>query len=124
VADRIIAVAEGAGYLDLANMLRNGEWKVNGGEISVHVPDPEVLVKMAFKKDAEQALNNAAMAAMGRPARLRIVPGANVAVKAPVSRPSPSGSLKSQVAEEPVIRRMQEKFGAEIRSVIDLREKG
>jgi hypothetical protein len=36
---------------------------------------------------------------------------------------SEQADLRRQVAEEPVIRRIQEKFGAEIRSVIDYHDK-
>src|SRR5207237_296461 len=38
-------------------------------------------------------------------------------------RPAATGTAHSRAAEDPVVRRMQEKFGAEIRSVIDQRSK-
>ena len=38
-------------------------------------------------------------------------------------RPAASGSLKTRAAEEPVVKRMMEKFGAEIRMVMDRSER-
>jgi hypothetical protein len=37
--------------------------------------------------------------------------------------PRNGGSARGRAAEDPVVRRMQEKFGAEIRTVIDHRDK-
>jgi hypothetical protein len=34
-----------------------------------------------------------------------------------------NGSARSRAEQDPVVQRMQEKFGAEIRTVIDYREK-
>jgi DNA polymerase-3 subunit gamma/tau len=123
LSNHIVSAAEGSGLFDLANMLRNGEWKLNGGELLVQVADPPVLVQMAFKKEAEQALNTAASAALGRPVRLKINGNAKVAARPPAPSPGPSHATRGRVAEEPIIRKIQEKFGAEIRSVIDYREK-
>jgi DNA polymerase-3 subunit gamma/tau len=123
VHEQIITAAETAGYNDLANMLRNGEWKQNGPEIVVQVADAPVLVQMAFRKEAEQVVNSAASAALGRQTRVKVIPGGNGDSRASAPRPVSSGVARSRIAEEPVIRRLQEKFGAEIRSVIDHREK-
>jgi hypothetical protein len=38
-------------------------------------------------------------------------------------RPRDGTSARSRAADDPVVRRMQEKFGAEIRTVIDHRAK-
>jgi hypothetical protein len=35
-----------------------------------------------------------------------------------------NGSARSRAEQDPIVQRMQEKFGAEIRTVIDYREKG
>jgi DNA polymerase-3 subunit gamma/tau len=121
--ERVIAAAEGAGFNDLANLLRNGQWKTNGAEVVVEVPDPPVLVQMAMSnRQAIQAVDSAISAALGRPGRLKIVSNTKLAAS-PSPRPANAGVNRGRVAEEPVIRRLQEKFGAEIRSVVDFREK-
>jgi hypothetical protein len=38
-------------------------------------------------------------------------------------RRAPNGSARSRAEQDPVVQRMKEKFGAEIRTVIDYREK-
>lgn len=127
VQERVITAVEKAELNDLANMLRGGEWKVNGREIVVQVPDAPVLVEMAIDKDSERLLNTSASQAMGHPMRVKVVGTAAGAPRPQASRPASSGGgsmgLRSRVAEEPVVRRLEEKFGAEIRSVIDYREK-
>jgi hypothetical protein len=42
---------------------------------------------------------------------------------AAVVRPRNGASARSRAAEDPIVQRMREKFGAEIRTVIDHREK-
>jgi hypothetical protein len=36
----------------------------------------------------------------------------------------PNGSARSRAEQDPIVQRMKERFGAEIRTVIDYREKG
>jgi hypothetical protein len=66
---------------------------------------------------------------LGRSAKLKVVSGvpANGAPSDKKSRPAannaPTGTARARAAEDPVVRRMQEKFGAEIRSVVDHRDK-
>ena len=118
----VIAAAENAGYNDLANLLSHGQWKMNGAEVVVEVADPPVLVQLALgRKDAVQVLDTALSAALARPAHLQIVSGAMPAASPAPPRPR-NGANASRAAEEPVVRRMQEVFGAEIRSVLDYRE--
>jgi hypothetical protein len=59
--------------------------------------------------------------------KLKVVPGATVApqeVKRNGSAPRSSGpGGRGRAEQDPVVRRMQEKFSAEIRTVIDYKEK-
>jgi len=66
----------------------------------------------------------AASGALGRPAKLQVLPGLTPQAGAP--RPASSGSNGSprgRAEQEPVVQRMMEKFGAEIRTVIDYKQK-
>jgi hypothetical protein len=54
--------------------------------------------------------------------------GGGVAQNPPVERVSNgtgngSGAARQRAAEDPVVKRMQQKFGAEVRTVVDLRQK-
>jgi DNA polymerase-3 subunit gamma/tau len=123
VRDSIAGAAESAEYHDLANMLRNGEWKIGGGEIVVQVPDAPVLVEMAMSQEAERVLQSAAAQVMGRPVRFKLAGTAGSGQRPAAARPAAQVKPRGRLADEPVIRRLQEKFGAEIRSVVDYREK-
>jgi hypothetical protein len=68
---------------------------------------------------------------LGRAVRLQIVPSANVqSVPTQSSPPKPSsnagaggnGSSRGRAEQEPVVQRMKEKFGAEIRTIIDYKK--
>jgi DNA polymerase-3 subunit gamma/tau len=121
---RVIAAAEGAGLNDLANMLRRGEWKTIGSDVMVEVPDPQVLVQMVLsRKEADQVMNTAASGVLGRSARVKLVSGGKEGAASLPPRSTGNGGSHNRAAEEPVVRRLQEKFGAEIRSIIDYREK-
>jgi DNA polymerase-3 subunit gamma/tau len=121
VRNAVIAAIEAAGLSDLCGMLQRGQWRRSGGEAVVQIPDPPVLVEMALTKEAERVMSQTASQAAGRPMRLRLVgTGARAAGHA---APAPSSQARGRIAEEPVVRRLQEKFGAEVRSVIDYREK-
>jgi hypothetical protein len=83
------------------------------------------MIEMSFPADARRIASAAASGLAGRPIKLLLDPGgAPQATSAP--RPSSSksnGSARSRAEQDPIVQRMQEKFGAEIRTVIDYREK-
>ena len=64
---------------------------------------------------------------MGRAMKLKIVPGSTVApqeIKPNGGVPRAAGpSGRGRAEQDPVVQRMREKFGAEIRTVIDYKEK-
>ncbi len=124
VREAVIAAVEAAGCLDLGGMLQRGEWRFGGGEAVVQIPEPSVLLDMALNKDAERVMAQAASQIAGRPMRLRLVATGTAGAKS-TARPAPAANsqARSRVADEPVVRRLQEKFGAEIRSVVDYRVK-
>jgi hypothetical protein len=62
-----------------------------------------------------------ASGALGRPMKLRVVPGG---VAQTAARPvSGNGGGRGRAEQDPVVQRMKEKFGAEIRTIIDYKEK-
>lgn len=107
----------------LCSMLEAGEWKVEGNQLAISIAASATLIDMSVSADAKRLIIASASGAMGRPMKLQIVPSAN-----PVLMPQKStasyvnGSSRARAEEEPVVRRMKEKFGAEIRTVIDYRK--
>ena len=79
---------------------------------------------MVVNAEAKRVATSAATAAARRALKLKIVGGAQNGNEAPSTRLSsaPTGSARQRAADDPIVRRMQEKFKAEIRTVIDKRQ--
>jgi hypothetical protein len=81
---------------------------------------------MSLGNDAKRLAIASASGVLGRAVKLRVVPGASI-----VSQPKRNGGPPSssgvggrgRAEQDPIVRRMREKFGAEIRTVIDYRDK-
>jgi DNA polymerase-3 subunit gamma/tau len=112
----------GAGHRVLVSLLDGGEWEVQGDELRIKVTASAAVIDMSLSAEAKRLLTATASQILGRPVKLRVVPGSEVQ-PAPTIRRASNGGGRSRVEQDPVVRRMQEKFGAEIRTVIDYREK-
>jgi DNA polymerase-3 subunit gamma/tau len=111
----------------LVSMLSAGEWSVAGNELIIKIAESQTVVDMSLGPDAKRLAIASASGVLGRPVKLRVVPGATVAPqenKRNGGPPLPSGpGGRGRAEQDPVVRRMQEKFGAQVRTVIDYREK-
>ena len=75
---------------------------------------------MSLTSEARRTIVASASSTLGRPVQLQVL-GA-VAPKANTSPPEPPAARETsrgRAEREPVVQRMKEKFGAEIRTVID-----
>ena len=127
VRNAVLAALEDANQQMLAHNLEAGEWNVRGHEVFVKVAMSQVMVDVALGDGPKRIVNDALVKATGRPLKFKIVSGgAQFTPKAapPSSRPSNGVGARSRAMSDPVVQRMQEKFGAEIRSVIDHKERG
>ena len=105
----------------LAHHLEQGKWKVEEAEVVVRTGAGGKMLEMLLKPDARRMMNEAASAALGRQVKVQVFGGAANGNSVPASTPARPG--RTRASEDPVVRRMQEKFGAEIRTVIDHKEK-
>jgi DNA polymerase-3 subunit gamma/tau len=113
----------------LVSMLEAGEWSVEGNELVIRVSESQTVIDMSLSPDARRLMIASASGVLGRAVKLRIIPGAAVTSK-PVKRNGSSASNgasgpggRSRAEQDSVVQRLQEKFGAQIRTVIDYREK-
>jgi hypothetical protein len=75
---------------------------------------------MTFGPEQHQLMQQAVEASAGRSLRLSVVSGgAKSAAMPAISRPVTPGGARAKAAQHPVVRRMMEKFGAELRTVRD-----
>jgi DNA polymerase III subunit gamma/tau len=121
----VVGALENGGHRTLAYMLDAGEWSLQGNELAVKVSAAPTVVDMAFGAEPKRIANTAAASAAGRPLKLSVSGGAAVN-NAPKPRPAPgpgNSGGRNRALQDPVVRRMQDKFGAEIRTIIDHREK-
>ena len=111
----------GAGQRILINMLETAEWQVEGNELVIKVASSATVLEMSLGADAKRLMIATASGALGRASEAaggsgRSGSGCSAAGVNQWRRPRPA-------EQDPVVQRMKEKFGAEIRTIIDYKEK-
>jgi DNA polymerase III subunit gamma/tau len=111
----------------LVSMLERGTWSIEGNEVVIRISESQTVVDMSFGAEARRLAAASASGVLGRAIKLRIVAGAKVELQPRGkggSKPNSSYlSGRSRAENDAVVRRLQEKFGAQIRTVIDYKEK-
>jgi DNA polymerase III subunit gamma/tau len=110
----------------LVSMLSEGEWSIQGNDVIIKIAESQTIIDMSMSNDSKLVAIAAASGVLGRAVKLRVVPGQTVDPQdkknsMPMLSPGPGG--RGRAEQDPIVRKMQEKFGAEIRTVIDYREK-
>jgi DNA polymerase III subunit gamma/tau len=121
----VVSALENGGHRTLAYMLDAGDWSLQGNELTVKVAAAPAVVDMAFGPEPKKIASTAASGAAGRLLKVAVTGGA---AGNGTAKPRPASSAgnsqgRNRALEDPVVRRMQDKFGAEIRTIIDHREK-
>ena len=109
-----------AGQPMLVSMLEAGEWSVEGNEVLIKVSASETVIDMSFGAEAKRLAVASASGALGRALKVRVISGG--VAQATTTRSNSNGSGRSRAERDPIVRRMQEKFGAEIRTIIDYKK--
>ena len=115
------ALAEG-GHVSAAQLLGAGAWTLDGASLRIEVAGMgkkmlALTVNAAAEKIIRQELKR-----LGAPNRFMVVPGEGAASPAPMSAPM-AGSVQEAALANPLVQRAREIFKAEVRSVVDLRQK-
>ena len=110
----------------LVSMLSSGDWSVQGNELVIKVGESQTVVDMSLGSEGKKIAIAAASGVLGRAVKLKVIAGSAIPAQdkkngAPRLAPGPGG--RGRAEQDPVVRRMQEKFGAQIRTVIDYRDK-
>jgi len=122
----VLTALEDAGQHVLAHNLEEGEWSVRGGEVAVKVGMSQVLIDVALGPEPKRIIQTALTKAANRPLKFKMVSGtpAVAAKTEQPPRPANGAGARGRAMADPIVQRMQEKFGAEIRTVIDQKERG
>jgi DNA polymerase-3 subunit gamma/tau len=128
IREAVLQAMESGGSQMLVHALEEGEWSSEGNVVSVQVGMSAAMVGVSYTREQEKLSGQAASKAAGRAVKVRLLGGVVTTAEATPRPSSPeraaaSGSLKTRAAEEPVVQRMKEKFGAEIRMVMDRSER-
>ena len=123
VREVVLGALADAGHRMLVSMLEEGDWNTEGNEVVVKVAASEAVIDMSLGAEGRRLAMATASGALGRPMKLRVIPGGGRQPAPPASGNASNGSGRSRAEQDPVVRRMQKKFGAEVRTIIDYREK-
>ncbi|MGA8631540.1 MAG: DNA polymerase III subunit gamma/tau [Terracidiphilus sp.] len=120
--DAVVAALAASGHSSASLLLGTATWKLEGSTLRIEVPGVkkkmlELTVNAAAEKIVRQELQR-----LGAPARFMVTPGEGAAAK-PLEAPVLAGSVQEAALSDPMVKRAQEIFKAEVRSVVDLRPK-
>jgi DNA polymerase-3 subunit gamma/tau len=112
-----------AGHRMLVSMLETGEWSIEGSEVVVKVASSATVIDMSLGADAKRLAIATASGSLGKPAKLKVLPGGTAQAVPARTSAADNGGGRARAEQDPIVRRLQEKFGAEIRTIIDQRDK-
>ncbi|MGA7459554.1 MAG: DNA polymerase III subunit gamma/tau [Candidatus Korobacteraceae bacterium] len=121
----VLTTLEEAGQHVLAHNLEEGEWQVRSGEVTVKVGMSQVLIDVALGAEPKRIIQAALSQTAQQPMKFKMISGTPAVNKTPAPpRPANGVGARSRALNDPIVQRMQEKFGAEIRTVIDQKDRG
>ena len=122
VREAVVAALATAGHSSAAQLLGAGEWKVDGTGVRVTAPGlGKKMLSLTVNAAAEKIIRQE-LQRLGAPSRFMVIPGEGVAAKLVDAQPL-AGSVQEAALAHPLVKRAQEIFKAEVRSVVDLRQK-
>jgi hypothetical protein len=107
----------------LIAMLETGEWRAEGSDLTIKVTSSQTVIDMTLGNDARKVMVAIASGALGRPIKLKVLPGGTAQAAAAPVRSAGNGGGRTRAEQDPIVQRMKEKFGAEIRTIIDYQDK-
>jgi DNA polymerase-3 subunit gamma/tau len=132
IREAVCAALANEGHETAANLIHQGVWSEQGNAIQVALAVRKAMLALTVNAEAE-AICRKTMRAMGATQKIAFVPGENgngagrmgqAGAAAPTEGPVPiAGSAQSAALENPLVKKTKELFNADIRSVLDLRDK-
>ena len=124
IRDAVTAALDAGGHNTAAVLLANGKWREKSGGIEVEVALRKTMLGLTMNAEAEKICRDA-LRSIGVSQKITFVSGEGSGQAENSSRPksAPSGSIQAAALDHPLVKQAQELFQAEVRSVLDLREK-
>jgi DNA polymerase III subunit gamma/tau len=113
-----------AGHSSAAQLLGISEWTMETSSLRIEVPGMgKKMLALTFNAAAEKILRQQ-LQNLGAPSRFLIVPGEGASSGNGFREAPPvAGSIQEAALANPLVQRAKEIFRAEVRSVVDLRQK-
>jgi DNA polymerase-3 subunit gamma/tau len=119
------ALVEG-GHLSAAQLLGTGVWAIDGASLRIEAAMGKKMLALTVNAAAEKIIRQE-LQRLGAPTRLLLVPGEGAtqsSAQSSAAMTTPlAGSIQETALANPLVQRAQEIFKAEVRSVVDLRQK-
>jgi DNA polymerase III subunit gamma/tau len=124
IRDTLTAALNTAGHNTAAVLLANGKWRENAGAIELEVGIRKTMLTLTMNAEAEKICRDT-LRSIGIQRKLSFIPGEGAASSEYSSGPklAPSGSIQATALDHPLVKQAQQLFQADVRSVLDLREK-
>ena len=123
VREAVIAALANAGHSSAAQLLGAGAWTLDNSAVRVSVPAMGKKMLSLTVNAAAEKLIRLELQRLGAPARFLVSTGAGTAATELAPPVVPVGSVQEAALAHPLVQRAQEIFKAEVRSVVDLRQK-
>ncbi len=123
VREVIVAALATAGHSSAAQLLGSGEWALDNSAVRVSVPGMGKKMLSLTVNAAAEKLIRLELQRLGAPARFVVTGSSEAAPAAAAPQVVAAGSVQESALAHPLVKRAQEIFNAEVRSVVDLRQK-
>jgi DNA polymerase-3 subunit gamma/tau len=112
-----------AGHVSASQLLGTGSWRLDGASLRIEVSGVgKKMLALTINGEAEKIIRKE-LQRLGGPACFMVVPGEGAAQSAAPMAPPIAGSIQEAALANPLVQRAREIFKAEVRSVVDLRQK-
>jgi DNA polymerase III subunit gamma/tau len=127
IREAIVAALAGAGHISAAQLLGAGAWTLDNAAVRVAVPGMGKKMLSLTVNAAAEKLIRLELQRLGAPTRFLVSTGSDAASAPSAASAAPAvasvGSVQQAALAHPLVQRAQEIFKAEVRSVVDLRQK-
>jgi DNA polymerase III subunit gamma/tau len=113
-----------ANHVSAAQMLGSATWTLDGSSLRIEVPGMgKKMLALTINAAAEKIIRQE-LQRVGASSRFLVVPGEGAAAGMRAAEAPPlAGSIQEAALANPLVQRAKEIFNAEVRSVVDLRQK-
>jgi DNA polymerase-3 subunit gamma/tau len=122
--EAIFRALDERGHQTAAALMTAGNWQLEGDTVQVQVAVKKLMLGLVMNPEAEK-IARGVMTQQGFAPKLRVFPGDGSAAQSSGTQPNSAvqGSIQETALENPLVKKAQELFRAEVRSILDLRDK-